>query len=91
MPKKGNKFDRFVKKYRPIKNFVCPTDNYDGYFFDTMATEMAVVKMYNPKYIFTLMECEGKTFLSAGIHFVNRLGYFIVGKKWENKEEEIEI
>jgi hypothetical protein len=93
MPNKNKEknWERFVKTYKPKKNFVCPTDTYDGFFFDTMKTETAVVNGYNDKYVWTLMECDGKTFLSAGKHFVNRLGYFITDKKWKNKEEKIEI
>jgi|WetSurMetagenome_2_1015567.scaffolds.fasta_scaffold370353_2 hypothetical protein len=88
---KEKNWERFVKTYKPIRNFVFPTESFDGFLFDTCKTEIAVVNGYNDKYVWTLMECDGKTFLSAGKHFVNRLGYFICGKKWENKEKEIEI
>tara|TARA_R110002020_G_scaffold188167_12_gene386856 strand:- start:10 stop:309 length:300 start_codon:yes stop_codon:yes gene_type:complete len=70
-------FDEFVSIYKPIKNTIVEDSCYDGYMFETYDREFNFVKKMqkkNPYYIWTLLDCDT---ITQGLHFVNRMGYFI--------------
>jgi hypothetical protein len=90
-------WDDFVKKYKPIKNphLAGPSrcHPFNGHMFETggsitLTPEFEQVKKTNPKYVWTLVACEGKEYIFPNFHFVNRLGYFITSRPWEDKGEE---
>ncbi|MEI6057020.1 MAG: hypothetical protein WCR55_13310 [Lentisphaerota bacterium] len=86
-------FKQWEKKYQPLKNLIYLNAPYDGYMFETFGGELKFVNdmLTNKKHLWTLVQGEDDTdLLIAGIHFVNRIGYFITEKRAsENKIIEI--
>ena len=93
---KANEWDEFVKKYRPVKNHLNGNAPYDGFIFETYGEEYKYVECIsvNPKTsdkIWTICEEDGATFIQAGWHFVNRLGYIITEIPFTDKDEQFTI
>lgn len=57
--------------------------------FETFAPEVDAVKSLlasaAANRIWTLLDCDGKLYVCAGWHYVNRLGYFITDIPWPNQ------
>jgi len=81
----------FVEKYAPIKNVNDKNASYEGFMYETDSNSISIVNSHKPEHVFTLIENEGISSIIAGIHFVNRLGYFITKNNWTDKNEEIII
>ena len=57
--------------------------------FETFGEEVEYIRAYHDqKKVWTLLEADGKQYISAGYHRVNRLGYFITEIAWEAGTEE---
>ncbi len=73
--------DTFIERFRPIVNHIDPNASFDfgygGCMFETYGEEFEYVRMQNPDCIWTLIEEDGVLFVGSGLHFVNRLGYFV--------------
>ena len=78
-------------RYRPIQN--PRTDgSWGGAFHETFGDDLATVRKAEPAHrVWTLVETDGQLAIIAGMHFVNRLGYFITEVPWGTGEEEVEI
>jgi len=72
--------DQFYREYQPQQN---PFDNnasWGGCMLETYGKELEHVKtvfQYAPRRVWTVLDCDGKTILASGFHFVNRIGYVI--------------
>jgi len=95
--------DLFYKKYVPQYNQVllptlekgtdpndmCP---WGGCMYETYGEEMAYIKevaQKHPRRIWTILDGESDTLvISAGLHYVNRLGYIITQNEWSDPNEE---
>ncbi|MEI6057213.1 MAG: hypothetical protein WCR55_14290 [Lentisphaerota bacterium] len=86
-------FKQWVSKYHPLKNPIVSYSPFDGYMFETFGEELKFVKdmLTNKKQLWTLVQGDDdKELLIAGLHFVNRIGYFITEKRaYANKIIEI--
>ena len=73
--------DAFVERFRPIVNPVNPDASFDfgygGCLFETYGEEFAFVRRQNLAGVWTLIETDGVLTIESGLHFVNRLGYFV--------------
>ena len=75
--KKELTWEKFLELYKPIKNNLVENSCFDGYMYETYDEEFEqVCKMQkkNPYYIWTYLDCDT---IVQGLHFVNRMGYFI--------------
>lgn len=64
-------------------------NNIKGAMFETFGEEVEYIRAYHDqKKVWTLLEADGKQYISAGYHRVNRLGYFITEIAWEAGTEE---
>lgn len=104
MKKQGKKdIHSFFAKYTPEHNKVLlakkregisPDDiaPYMGCMYETFGEEYERVKEVlaeNYKRVWTVLDGGGRwCVLSAGFHYVNRLGYVITEQEWEDIEEE---
>lgn len=73
-------FDAFKAEFKPVSNPNTDGAPFDNCMFETYGIENQSVEQFysnNPNQVFTLIEAEGKSFISSGHHIVNRLGYFI--------------
>jgi hypothetical protein len=80
--------DEFAEKYTLARNHIRPNEDFPaGCMFETFGDEMEFVRRQQQKKIWTLVEEDGLSWLSAGFHFVNRLGYFVTLQEWQSKDE----
>lgn len=56
--------------------------------YETYGEDWEIIKNTNPKKIWTLIDCDGELYLSHGIHYVNRLNYFICKNEWDDNERD---
>jgi hypothetical protein len=81
-------FDAFEEKYGLIKNHLDANASFDGVLFETYETELAFVLAQKNNHIWTFQEDDyGVPCVTNGYHYVNRLGYFITKKPWNDGEE----
>lgn len=79
--------DLFYGKYKPVYNHIENKQYNKGQtegdtigaemYFETYGEELEFVKSHDPKFIWTLIEVDGKQYISQGFHHVNRLHYLI--------------
>jgi hypothetical protein len=83
----------FFDVYQPIENHLTDDTSWNGTMFETYGEDVEFVSKVckeNPKRIWTLVEkLNGNLVVIAGMHFVNRMGYFITKKDWVTGEEFI--
>lgn len=75
--------DRWWEEYTPVKNHLDPNAGGDGCFFETYGAEFEFVRKMAaeaPDRVWTVLDVEGKLYISNGLHFVNRLNYLITEK-----------
>ena len=81
-------FDDWEEKYLPIMNpQKSEDDGFDSILFDTHdPVDIATVKGYDPKRVWTLLEGDNGTYVTSGMYFINRLGYYITSKPVEDED-----
>jgi hypothetical protein len=50
--------------------------------YETYDPDLAVIEAQDDHKVLTLVEYEGREFLTTGMHFVNRIGYYITKEPW---------
>jgi hypothetical protein len=73
-------YDVWVRRYQPQRNTVNRRAPFDGTMYETYGPEVEAAWAQYQKdaaTVWTLIDCEGKVYISAGWHRVNRLGYFV--------------
>ena len=71
-------YDDWLETYRPVPNPLAESAPFDGLMFETFGPELAHVRDTPADRVWTLVEGDGNTlYVLSGVHFVNRLGYFI--------------
>jgi hypothetical protein len=90
--------DYFEENYKPQVNHLVGIDkaSFNGCMYETFGEELDYVRSmaHNPKTtkrVWTIIETDGKLFYVAGYHFVNRLGYLITEKPYENENLYVKI
>jgi hypothetical protein len=83
-------YDDWVEEYRPIKNAINKDSAYDGCMIETYGEEEESVSYSKPNTIWTLVSSDNEeSWILAGYHFVNRIGFFITEKPWENEDIQV--
>lgn len=82
-------YEEWIEQHKPIKNEIALNASYDGTMFETYGEEVEFVKAQYPYTIWTLLDEDGHTWIAAGWHFVNRMGYFITEVPWTDEHLEI--
>jgi hypothetical protein len=73
-------FDEWEETYKPVANIFDQNASFDGRMFETYGAELEQVRtvaLWDAGKVWTLLDCDGVSCISPGIHFVNRMGYFI--------------
>ena len=84
-----DQYFEWEEKYKPIQNHIDTNASYSGAMFETFGEELEYIRAYpDQKNVWTLLEADGKHYISAGYHIVNRFGYFITEIAWETGTEE---
>lgn len=74
---------------KPITNKIEKFAPYDGLMFETYGEELDFVKEQKNTKVWTLIDGESETtWLVAGFHIVNRIGYIVTKKEWTDENEE---
>jgi len=71
--------DEFYSKFTMVKNHLNDNASLEGCMFETYGEEVRYIQsMANTKRVWTYLEGdEGDLYFVTGMHFVNRLGYFV--------------
>ena len=88
---KKHDVDFWEEKYKPIQNRLVDNGSWNGTLFETYGAELNYIRELatdNSKKVWTLLETDGKQYVVAGYHFVNRLGYFVTEVEADNYLEE---
>ena len=92
MEQKKMTIDDFEKKYTLVKNHLDEHANYDGYQFETFGKELEyVLEQVKGNKVWTVIDCDGWYGITAGYHWINRLGYLITEEGWMDDYEEYVI
>lgn len=72
-------WEEFLAVFKPITNPLDDNASFDGLMFETYGEEIRFVQQHgaNGTKVWTLQEEDGVQTVANGMHFVNRLGYFI--------------
>jgi hypothetical protein len=73
-------FAEWEDTYKPVANIFDQNAAFDGLMFETYGLELNQVRTvlaWDSSKVWTLVDCEGNLYISAGFHLVNRFGYFI--------------
>jgi len=84
-------YAQWTEKYKPVANHITDGAAF-GTMFETDGDEVAFVKTHDVKNIWTWVDDgEGGSGISAGWHFINRLGYFVTEEPWTDENEWIQV
>jgi hypothetical protein len=85
-------YDEWVSTYKPVQNELVANAPYDGTMFETFGVEVSHVlnlSHSDPSRVWTLLDCDGIQYVSAGYHLVNRLGYFITAERFADTPDDV--
>jgi hypothetical protein len=83
----SDEWNEWSERYTPIKNHLDDNASGDGFMFETYGPEVEFVKAQPSDRIWTLIDADGREYVIAGWHWVNRLGYFITTKPFADESE----
>jgi hypothetical protein len=87
--------DDWLDKYKPIGNHIGDSGgwiiNDIPIMFETFGPELEFVKSQPPNNVWTWMDGDEGSFISAGMGYVNRIGYFVTKEPWIDMSEEVQI
>jgi hypothetical protein len=79
--------DTWENEYRPVDNTRDEYASWDGQLFETYGKDeetVITVARQTPRRVWTLVDTDDGLVVTNGFHYVNRVGYFITEKEWEN-------
>jgi hypothetical protein len=74
--------------YHLVRNHLNKNASCDGCLFETYGAEFEFIRQQPVTRVWTLAEFDGTDIVQAGLHFVNRLGYFLTEEPWTDEHEE---
>lgn len=83
--------EQWDSAFKPIKNWMDDNASWDGVMFETYGQELEFVKSAVENYVWTYMDGDEGTWLTAGYHVVNRIGYFVTKEPWEDRDTLVEV
>jgi len=73
--------EEWAEQYKPIVNALDSNASWDlgngGTMYETYGEELVAVQNADPDCVWTYIDTDNGTAISAGLGFVNRIGYFI--------------
>lgn len=79
-------YSAWEQTFKPIKNHLV---KYDSINFETYGDEVEFVKQQDPNKIWTEVDGDSGTYIIAGMHWVNRMHYYITENAWEDEYTEV--
>jgi hypothetical protein len=83
--------EEWDQKYLPIKNIFDDNASWNGVMYETYGDEQELVRRTKNEYVWTYIDGNEGTYLIAGYHIVNRIGYFICEEKWDHENIQVEV
>jgi hypothetical protein len=91
--------EQWEEQYEPFVNHLdadasWATDDANGIMFETYGAEVDHVFDQPVHYTWTYVDGEEGTYIIAGRHIVNRIGYFITENQWDddfNTKYEVQV
>lgn len=74
--KRAGSYDHFVELYKPID----PPSGETMWEWNELPTTADIRQLW------TILDCDGKLYVSPGVHIVNRLGYCVTKHGWSDTE-----
>ena len=86
-------YDEWEEKFKPHKNPFEIDAPVDGCMLETYGEELIFVREAYATTVWTVIEGgeDDTLYISAGAHFVNRLGYIITEVPWTAMDHEADI
>lgn len=84
-------YDEWAAQFRPIQN---PNQDhgFDGTLFETYGADLEAVQAADSTNIWTLYDGDDNhNIIMAGMHVVNRVGYFITELPYDDPMEEVNL
>lgn len=78
--------EEWDKIYSPVKNHLDENASFDGVMFETYGQEVEYVLVKDNRYVWTYIQGDDGMYIIPNYHLVNRIGYFITNKPWENED-----
>lgn len=78
-----DEFEVWEQQYKPTINDITDPD-IGSLIFETYGSEFKYVKQCPIKKVWTWVDGDDGTYIISGLHFVNRIGYFITEKEWQS-------
>lgn len=76
----------FEKRYEPIPDPLNPDIVYRE--FDDPEWERLKTVKDGFRYVWTIVDCDGKLYLLPGYHFVNRINWVLTKNPWPDEENQ---
>ena len=73
-------YSEWLETFKPMQNHLDENASFSGEMFETFGDEVVYVREVreiDEGKVWTLVDCDGALFVTAGYSFVNRFGYFI--------------
>jgi hypothetical protein len=81
-------YDIWFDKFKPILIESLETNDVSLRMYETYGEDLKSVQQADVKKVWTLLDCDGKLYLSPGFHIVNRLNYIICKNSWNEKTRD---
>jgi len=81
--------DQFFEDFKPVRNHLDPNAAFEGCLFETYGEEKSHVHNTDQKKVWTVIEGDEFMFILSGMHLVNRLGFLITEKPYDEETEVI--
>lgn len=82
-------YGSWEETFKPIKNTISKYQDDSLIHFETYDEEYEFVKTQDPKHIWTEVDGDEGTYIISGLHWVNRIHYYITENPWEDEYTEI--
>lgn len=78
------------RKFKPVERE--NTSNGNPILYETYGPELREVQAQfetKPNTVWTVVDCDGKLYISPGFHFVNRIAYVITTIPWVDEQRDV--
>ena len=82
-------WEEWYNHYKPKTNHI---RNYGSdliHAYETYGDEQDFIFAQDPKFVWTEVDGDGGSYLIAGIHYVNRVQYYVCENAWDNDNQEV--
>lgn len=85
-------YDDFVDRLKPIQNPY--REEFNGLLWETFGPDLEIVRetfARRPQCVWTIIDAEGTTVFTNGMHYVNRLGYILCENSFIGPDCEVSL